>query len=93
MAGMLRAGLCSPPVDRHFLTPLFNPRSLIVFAGDPEAEPPTREARSLRAALAAEPRFAGPITWLDIGMTGTLAERGPPSSVISPKYSPGPWVA
>lgn len=61
-------------VDRHFLTPLFNPRSLIVFAGDPAAEPPTREARALRAALAAEPAFAGPITWLDIGMTGTLAE-------------------
>ena len=81
-------------VDRHFLTPLFNPRSLIVFAGNPDAEPPTREARALREALggADGPRFAGPVSWLDIAMTGTLAERGPPSSVISPKYSPGPWV-
>jgi len=61
-------------VDRHFLTPLFNPRSLIVFAGAPDAEPPTREARALREALAAQPGFAGPVTWLDIGMTGTLAE-------------------
>ena len=32
-------------MDRHFLTPLFNPRSIIVFAGDPDAEPATREAR------------------------------------------------
>ena len=61
-------------VDRHFLTPLFNPRSLIVFAGDPDAEPATREARALRDALAVKPGFAGPVTWLDIGMTGTLAE-------------------
>lgn len=61
-------------VDRHFLTPLFNPRSLIVFAGAPDAEPPTREARALREALATEPGFAGPVTWLDIAMTGTLAE-------------------
>ncbi len=61
-------------VDRHFLTPLFNPRSLIVFAGAPEAPPPTREARALRDALATEPGFAGPVTWLDIAMTGTLAE-------------------
>ncbi len=64
-------------MDRHFLTPLFNPRSLVVFAGDPDAEAPTREARALRAALLegpAEQRFSGPITWLDITTTGTLAE-------------------
>ena len=65
-------------MDRHFLTPLFNPRSLIVFAGDPDAEPPSREARALRAALApegdAKDRFAGTVVWLDIAMTGTLAD-------------------
>jgi acetyltransferase len=67
-------------VDRHFLTPLFNPRSLIAFAGNLDAAPPTREARALRASLGegpeatAGPRFAGPVTWLDIAMTGTLAE-------------------
>ncbi len=59
-------------MDRHFLNPLFNPRSLVVFAGDPAAEPPTREAGTLREALAGG-AFAGPVTWLDTAMTGTLA--------------------
>ncbi|WP_201495927.1 bifunctional acetate--CoA ligase family protein/GNAT family N-acetyltransferase [Rubrivivax sp. A210] len=60
-------------MDRHYLHPLFNPRSLVVFAGDPEAEAPTREARTLRQALAAS-GFAGSVTWLDIAMTGTLSD-------------------
>ncbi len=60
-------------VDRHFLTPLFNPRSIIAFAGDPDAPAPTREAAALRTALA-EGGFAGPVTWLDIHTTGTLAD-------------------
>jgi len=60
-------------VDRHFLTPLFDPRSIIAFAGDPDAAPPTREAAALRTALA-EGGYAGPVTWLDIHTHGTLAE-------------------
>jgi acetyltransferase len=60
-------------VDRHFLTPLFNPRSIIAFAGDPDAAAPTREATALRTALA-EGGFEGPITWLDIATTGTLGD-------------------
>jgi len=72
-------------VDRHFLTPLFNPRSVVVFAGDPDAEAPTREARVLRTALsesgtagndagAGARAYAGELTWLDIQTTGTLAD-------------------
>jgi acetyltransferase len=60
-------------LDHHFLTPLFNPQSLVVFAGDRRADAPTREARLLREALDGG-SFAGPITWLDTAMTGTLAE-------------------
>jgi len=60
-------------VDRHFLTPLFNPRSVVVFAGDPDGEAPTRESRVLRTALA-EGGYAGELTWLDIKTTGTLAD-------------------
>ncbi|MBX3635480.1 MAG: GNAT family N-acetyltransferase [Rubrivivax sp.] len=60
-------------MDRHYLTPLFDPRSVVVFAGAPDAEPPTPAARALRASLA-EGGYAGPVTWLDIGMTGTLAD-------------------
>jgi len=60
-------------LDRHSLTALFNPRSVIVFAGDPAADAPTREARALRQALA-DGGYAGPVTWLDIAMTGTLGD-------------------
>ena len=64
-------------MDRHFLTPLFNPRSVIVFAGDPDGEAPTREARVLRTALAEVGKdggYTGELTWLDIQTTGTLAD-------------------
>ncbi len=57
-------------MDRHYLTPLFAPRSIIAFAGAPDA-PPTSAARGLRAALAS---FGGPVQWLDVAMSGTLAE-------------------
>lgn len=60
-------------MDRHFLTPLFQPQSIVAFAGDPQGEPPTREARHLRESLVAS-GYAGPVTWLDIHMTGTLAD-------------------
>lgn len=64
------------PMDRHYLTPLFEPRSLVVFAGDPQAAPPTPMARQLREALAASVAagYGGQLTWLDVGMSGTLAD-------------------
>ena len=67
------------PMDRHYLTPLFEPRSLVVFAGDPQAAPPTPMARQLREALAASvvAGYGGQLTWLDVGMSGTLAEALP----------------
>jgi acetyltransferase len=61
-------------MDRHILDPLFIPRSIVVFAGDPEAEDaPTPMARTLRRELL-EDGYAGGLTWLDISMTGTLAD-------------------
>ena len=61
-------------MERHVLNPLFSPRSVVVFAGDPGSDDgPTPLARTLRQALQ-DGGFAGPVTWLDIGMTGTLAE-------------------
>ena len=61
-------------MDRHLLSPLFAPKSIVVFAGNPKDEiAPTPMAQTLREALAATP-FEGETTWLDIGMTGTLAE-------------------
>jgi len=76
-------------VDRHFLTPLFNPRSIVAFAGAEFAHAasaapgathaaPTREARVLHAALTQGggpgAGYGGSVVWLDIGMTGTLAD-------------------
>ena len=64
-------------MDRHFLTSLFNPRSVIAFAGDPDGEAPSREARVLRTALAEGGdlgSYQGELTWLDIHTTGTLAQ-------------------
>ncbi|MCZ4316111.1 GNAT family N-acetyltransferase [Comamonadaceae bacterium G21597-S1] len=65
-------------VDRHHLTPLFNPRSIVVFAGDPDnPQAPTPEAQALRTSFAGGPGidgYAGVVTWLDIGMTGKLAD-------------------
>jgi len=61
-------------VDRHILSPLFAPRSIVVFAGDPDAaDAPTAMARTLRRALL-DGGFTGPVTWLDIGMSGKLAD-------------------
>ncbi|NDY91733.1 bifunctional acetate--CoA ligase family protein/GNAT family N-acetyltransferase [Ideonella livida] len=61
-------------MDQHFLTPLFLPKSIVVFAGDPEHP---ELADPMAAALIESLKgcgFAGAITWLDIGMQGTLAD-------------------
>ena len=84
-------------MDRHILTPLFSPQSIVVFAGrpgtdargvaaegpadsspaaadvSPAAEALTPMAVHLRAQLQSS-GYVGHITWLDIEMTGTLAE-------------------
>ncbi|MBU6258922.1 MAG: GNAT family N-acetyltransferase [Burkholderiales bacterium] len=70
----VRQRLVSPAVDRHFLTPLFSPKSIVVFAGDPTtAIPPTREAVTLREALGGG-GYQGRVDWLDIHMSGTLGD-------------------
>ncbi len=63
-------------MDRHYLEPLFEARSVVVFAGDPEADPPTPLAGTLRAALreSVQAGFAGQIAWLDGRTTGRLGD-------------------
>ena len=58
-------------MDKHYLTPLFAPQSIAVFAGrsDDEASQ-TRQARQLHAALRAQ-RYAGELRFLDIATSGT----------------------
>ena len=61
-------------MDKHYLTPLFQPENIAVFAG--KGAPPeqqTTQARILFAALTAQ-RFSGHLVFIDIHTTGTLAD-------------------
>ena len=61
-------------MDKHYLTPLFSPRSIVVFAGDENApENRTQHGRLIVDQLR-HGGFAGPVTYLDIGMSGKLSE-------------------
>ncbi|MBQ0957555.1 bifunctional acetate--CoA ligase family protein/GNAT family N-acetyltransferase [Ideonella sp. 4Y11] len=61
-------------MDQHFLTPLFSPRSIIVFAGNPEdLDSQAPMARALLTELTHN-GFSGQISFLDIEMTGTLSD-------------------
>ncbi|ABM35382.1 bifunctional acetate--CoA ligase family protein/GNAT family N-acetyltransferase [Polaromonas naphthalenivorans] len=61
-------------MDKHYLTPLFSPQSIVVFAG--QADDPDRltsRARVLHQALRAQ-KYTGTLQFLDIHTTGTLAD-------------------
>ena len=61
-------------MDKHFLSPLFSPASIVVFAGrvdDPESQTP--QAQVLHRVLR-EQRFTGTLVFLDIQVSGTLAD-------------------
>ena len=61
-------------MDKHFLTPLFSPESIVVFAGQPD-EPggQTPQARALTDNLRAQ-RYTGTLVFVDIHTSGTLAD-------------------
>ncbi|WP_200822392.1 CoA-binding protein, partial [Caballeronia terrestris] len=61
-------------MDKHYLTPLFSPGSIVVFAGkadDPDGQ--SNHGRSISVQIR-ESGFAGPVTFLDVGMSGTLGD-------------------
>jgi acetyltransferase len=61
-------------MDKHYLTPLFTPESVVVFAGrldEPDTQTP--QAQALIEALRAQ-RFTGTLAFLDIQTSGTLAD-------------------
>ena len=61
-------------MDKHFLTPLFSPSSIVVIAGKAdEPQSQTRQAQALHRALRAQ-RFTGTLTFLDMHASGTLAD-------------------
>ncbi|MDB5744992.1 MAG: GCN5-related N-acetyltransferase [Polaromonas sp.] len=62
-------------MDKHYLTPLFAPESIVVFAGQADApDSLTPRARALHRALGAQP-YTGTLRFLDIRTSsGTLAD-------------------
>ena len=61
-------------MDKHYLTPLFSPSSIVVLTGRDDApDTLTPQARALHAALRAQ-RYSGTLSFRDIDTTGTLAE-------------------
>lgn len=61
-------------MDKHYLTPLFSPRSIVVFAGsigNPDMQ--TAHARLVIEHLK-NGGFAGPVTFLDVEVRGTLGD-------------------
>lgn len=61
-------------MDKHYLTPLFSPESIVVFANPAEAGDATSALnQALLEALKAQ-RFSGTLQFVDIHTTGTLAD-------------------
>ncbi len=61
-------------MDKHYLTPLFSPQSVLVFAGNQsEADAAFAHARALYGNLTAQ-RFNGEMNFVDIHTSGTLAD-------------------
>ncbi len=60
-------------MDKHYLTPLFQPESIAVFASKDSPETQTPQAVALVEALTAQ-RFKGNLVFLDIHTSGTLAD-------------------
>ena len=61
-------------MQAHYLTPLFSPASIVVFCGK-EDQPQSQSSygRGIRAQLE-QCGFSGPVTYLDVGMSGTLSD-------------------
>lgn len=61
-------------MDKHYLTPLFAPQSIIVLAGDTDApETLTPYGQALHQMLRAQ-RFTGTLTFINTKVTGTLED-------------------
>ena len=61
-------------MDKHYLSPLFSPRSIVIFAGcDADSSPATVHAQLLVEHFK-QGGFTGPLTYLDINTSGTLSD-------------------
>lgn len=80
-------------MDTHYLTPLFSPKSIVIFAGDAD-QPDTQTSygRAIRAQLA-QGGFTGPVTFLQTGMTGTLTDLAQSRADLAVIALPDPDLA
>ena len=60
-------------MDKHYLTPLFQPETIAVFSGKDTPERQSTQAVAMVEALTAQ-RFTGQLVFLDIHTTGTLGD-------------------
>ena len=80
-------------MDKHYLTPLFCPASIAVFAGRGDAAATqTRQARQLHAALRAQ-RYSGELHFLDIESSGTLGDLARSRADLAVIALPPPDIA
>ncbi|MFI4939195.1 MAG: GNAT family N-acetyltransferase [Burkholderiales bacterium] len=61
-------------MDKHYLTPLFSPRSIVVFAGNMAAPNALGPPARLVVEYLKSGGFTGTLTFLNIGMSGTLED-------------------
>jgi acetyltransferase len=80
-------------MDKHYLNPLFNPESIVVFAPEPDSEAPEHAAGlALRAALCAQ-RYAGTLQFVSTDTAGTLADLAQVKADLAVIALPNPQVA
>ncbi len=80
-------------MDKHYLTPLFAPTSVLVFADNPtDGNTPVAQPQALHQALTSQ-RFNGELTFLGTQTTGTLAELADTRADLAIISLPHPEVA
>ncbi|HJU71621.1 MAG TPA: bifunctional acetate--CoA ligase family protein/GNAT family N-acetyltransferase [Paucimonas sp.] len=80
-------------MDKHFLTPLFTPESIVVFAGD-AARPDAQNALGKLIAQQLQGNgFTGPLTFLDIDMRGSLSDLAQSRADLAIIALPNPQLA
>lgn len=61
-------------MDKHYLSPLFSPRSIVVFAGCTDKSDPLIEQAQIVVENFRRGGYTGLLTYLDIHVTGTLGD-------------------
>jgi len=79
-------------MEKHYLSPLFSPASIVVFTGNEQSSTQTAYGKLLAAQLRAS-GYTGRISFLDIGMSGTLSDLAQSQSDLAIIALPNEQVA